>query len=114
MVRRRISQGSTAAELPIGILFLFVFLLLPLINLGTFALRTSMVYLAANSAVQIARRAETFKNNPRNASGNSAVQAARLAASGVRQNGLGGVRFDDSDIIVKIIGIPTKENTAAI
>lgn len=61
--RNRASEGTTAAELPVGILFLFVFLLLPLIDLGTIALRTSMVYTAAHNALQAARKAQSFKAN---------------------------------------------------
>lgn len=103
----RSRAGTSAAELPMGIMFLFVFMLLPLVDLATIAIRTSMVYTATHNALQAAIRAKTFKADDVDTGAPSAVNVAKGTATANLQNGLSGVEFTPADVQVFIIGTPT-------
>ncbi len=103
----RLGRASSVVELPVGICILFLFLLLPMIDLATIATRASFIHSACHDAAHGASRAKSYKIN---GSGGelSAVNIARRNALLTKAHGLAGVNFADSDVHVFIIGTPIK------
>ena len=113
---RRQKFGGTLAETPVALAVFFLFLMFPLIDLATIALRSATAYSAATNGVHAAALAPTFLNDsqvPDPISGAptlklSAVHAAVKAAQATKSAGLTGCDFNDTDIKVRIIGIALK------
>lgn len=115
---RRTGNGSSAVEMPVALIVFLFFLLFPLIDLATIALRSAVIYSAAFNGAHAGALASSFLvdsaiNDP--STGKpvpklSAVNAAVAAAQGTKNTGLSGVEYDDSDIQIKLQGIPLKES----
>lgn len=109
----RSCKATSITEMPV-VLFIFILgLLLPLIDLGFIAFRTSFIHTAASNAAHSAGRAQTFLTN--GSKGElSAVNIAKRDALAVKDNGASGVNFSDQDISVVIIGTPIKAGKSPI
>jgi hypothetical protein len=112
----RTNSGSSTVEMPVALIVFLFFMLFPLIDLATIALRSCVIYSAAFNGAHAGALAPTFLNNisindpvtGKPVPKLSAVNAAVSAAQGSKTAGLSGVDYDDPDIKVSIQGIPVK------
>ncbi|MBX9722196.1 MAG: hypothetical protein K2X81_12425 [Candidatus Obscuribacterales bacterium] len=117
-ILRASKRGATLVETPVALTIFFFFLLFPLIDLSTIALRCASAYSSATNAAHRAALAPSFLNNTTVADSSgastvklSAVNSAVLAARETKSAGLAGTDFDDSDVSVKIVGVPLKPSS---
>lgn len=108
-------KGATLVETPVALTIFFFFLLFPLIDLATIALRCASAYSAATNAAHRAALAPSFLNDTKvtDSSGAttvklSSVNSAVTAAQQTKSAGLAGTDFNDADVSVKIVGVPLK------
>lgn len=103
----RSKNGSSICEMPV-VLFVFILgLLLPLADLGFIAFRTSFIHEAAQNALHSAVRAKTFQQNSSDGE-LSAINVGRRDAISVRDSGITGVNFQDTDVELSILGTPVR------
>ncbi len=109
-------NGSSLIELPVALTVFFVFLLFPLIDFATIALRSASVYAAASNAAHSGALANSFLKDasitdPSSGTSTvklSAVNSAVQSAQATKANGLAGVAFADQDVSVRVVGVPLR------
>ncbi|MBX9687790.1 MAG: hypothetical protein K2X27_13875 [Candidatus Obscuribacterales bacterium] len=108
MISRQSSnqKGASLVEMPVALSIFIIFLLFPLIDLATIALRSATAYYAAYNAAHSAARAPTFLADDPATGKPSACEEAIRAAQATKAAALAGTNFEDGDIKARILALP--------
>lgn len=105
-------RGANLVEMPVALLIFFLFLVFPLVDLATIALRSATAFHAAYNAAHDAARAGTFLVDDPITGKLSAFNTAIKAARATNAASLAGTDFEDKNIKVRVIGCPLNSDPA--